>query len=154
MPALPPIIGAGDSWEPLAATFTCDRYGEVACTLTLSPPFARDPQAPVPGPSESLPGEGTMFADSIRLSIDGPIKTTHTFLPGIPVDVSAVEAAIGAGDPEALYAIDREYAPFWCMRCLKSYCRTCWTVWVDYDEGFYDCTRGRCPKDHVRVLDD
>lgn len=95
-----------------------------------------------------------MFADSVRLSIDGPVKMTHTFLPGMAVDVPAVATAMRAGDPSALYAIDREYAPFWCRSCEKNYCRTCWTVWVDFDDGFYDCTRGRCPQDHVRIMDD
>lgn len=137
------IVGASDAWEPLVATFHCDRCGDVACTLTLLPPFVRDPQAPLPHTSGWLPGQDTLFADSIRLSIDGPVKTTHTFLPGIAVDVQAIEAALKAGDPDALNTIDREYAPFWCRSCAKSYCRNCWTVWVDYDDGFYDCTRGR-----------
>ena len=69
-----------------SATFTCDRCGGEACTLTLLPPFARDPQAPLPGTAGALPGEGTIFAEAVRLSIDGPVKTTHTFVPGIQVD--------------------------------------------------------------------
>lgn len=150
-----PIIGAGDAWEALEATFVCDRCGALACTLTLLPPFARDPQNGTWGTRPGwLPGHDTMFADSIRFSIDGPVKTTHTFLPGMAVDVPAIEAAMKTGDPDALYAIDREYAPFWCWSCGKSCCRNCWVVWVDFDEGFYDCTRGRCPQDHMRIMDD
>jgi hypothetical protein len=153
-PPLPPVVGSSDLWEPTAGTFTCDRCGGEACTLTLLPPFARDPQAPLPGTAGALPGDGTIFGEAVRLSIDGPVKTTHTFVPGIQVDVAAVEAAIRTPDPAALFAIDREYAPFWCRQCEKSYCRDCWLVWIDYDEGFYDCTRGRCPEGHERIMDD
>ena len=94
------------------------------------------------------------FQDAFRLSIDGPVKTTHTFLPGIEIDLSALDGALRAHDVEQIYGLDREYAPFWCRACAKSYCRACWVVWVDYDEGFYDCTRGRCPDGHERILDD
>jgi hypothetical protein len=27
-------------------------------------------------------------------------------------------------------------------------------VRVDYDEGFYDCTRRRCPEGHERIMED
>ena len=101
-----------------------------------------------------MPGEGALFANSIRLSIDGPVRMTHTFAPGIRVDVAAIDAALRASDPTALYEIDGESAPFWCPTCAKSYCRMCWLVWVDFDEGFYDCTRGRCPAGHERIMDD
>jgi hypothetical protein len=101
-----------------------------------------------------LPGKGTLFADAVRLSIDGPVKTTHTFVPGVEVDVAGIETALRAGDVAGLYAIDREYAPQWCRACAKNYCRRCWVVWVDFDEGFYDCTRGRCPESHERIMDD
>jgi hypothetical protein len=154
VPPLHPVVGPGDEWQPTSATFTCDRCGSEASTLTLLPPFARDPQAPLPGAPGSLPGEGTVFAEAVRLSINGPVKTTHTFVPGIQVDLATIEAALRGLDAAALYAIDREYAPFWCRSCAKSYCRACWVVWVDYDEGFYDCTRGRCPEGHERIMDD
>jgi hypothetical protein len=154
VPPLHPVVGSGDAWEPTSATFACDRCGGKACTLTVLPPFARDPQAPTQGQPGYLPGEGTVFAEAVRLSIDGPVKTTHTFLAGIQVDLAAVEAALRSLDPVALYAIDREYAPFWCRSCGKSYCSACWVVWVDYDESFYDCTRGRCPEGHERIMDD
>lgn len=147
---LRPLVGRGDAWEPLVARFSCDRCGAEACTLTLLPPFAPDPQAP---PTDTLRGD-IPFQDAVRLSIDGPVKTTHTFLPGIEVDLPTLDAALRAHDVEQIYGLDREYAPFWCRACRKSYCRDCWVVWVDYDEGFYDCTRGRCPDGHERIMDD
>lgn len=148
------MVGSGDSWEPVAAEFACDRCGAVACTLALLPPFATDPQAPLPGTPGSIPGEGLLSAGDVRLSIDGPVKLTHSLLPAAGVDVAAIDAALRAGDVDALYSIDRNFAPFLCRQCAKSYCKSCWTAWVDFDDGFYDCTRGRCPKGHVRVMDD
>ncbi len=57
-------------------------------------------------------------------------------------------------DVERIFGLDREYAPFWCRACGKSYCGECWVVWVDTDEGFYDCTCGCCPEGHQRIMDD
>jgi hypothetical protein len=53
-----------------------------------------------------------------------------------------------------MFAIDPEFAPCWCPTCQQSYCADCWSVWVEQDEGFYDCTRGRCPRYHERIQDD
>ena len=77
----------------------------------------------LPGAPGSLPGEVTVFAEAVRLSINGPVKTTHTFVPGIQVDLAAVEAALRSLDPAALYGIDREYAPFWCRRAERATAR-------------------------------
>jgi hypothetical protein len=95
-----------------------------------------------------------LMADHVRLSIDGPVKLTHTLFPEAGTHIGAIDAALRAGDAEGLYSIDRDFAPFLCRKCAKSYCSSCWTVWVDFDDGFYDCTRGRCPDGHVRVMDD
>jgi hypothetical protein len=70
------------------------------------------------------------------------------------VDLDAIRSALATGDPIALYALDREYAPFWCPTCGSTYCPDHWVIWEERDEGFYDCTRGRCPEGHVRILDD
>jgi len=149
--SLPPQVGRDDAWEQVTASFPCDQCGANACTLILLPPYTRDPHMSNPGTPLGL---DTIFADSVRLSIDGPVKTTHTFLPAMNVDLSAVDAAVRARDVRALYAMDIEYVPFWCPSCSKNYCRSCWKVWVEYDESFYDCTRGRCPIGHERKMDD
>lgn len=70
------------------------------------------------------------------------------------IDLSGLDAALRAHDVRSLYAMDTEYVPFWCRSCSKNYCRACWLMWVDYDDGFYDCTRGRCPVGHERIMDD
>jgi hypothetical protein len=91
---------------------------------------------------------------SVRLSVDGPVATTRYFLPGMRVDLRGIEAAIDDGHPASMFAIDPEFAPCRCPTCEQSYCADCWSVRVEQDEGFYDCTRGRCPRDHERILDD
>ncbi len=77
---------------------------------------------------------------------------THTIFA--PERLAPLADALRAGDGKALVNIDREYAPSYCYQCATHYCRTCWEVWVEYDDGFYDCTRGRCPEGHERSLDD
>ena len=151
-PSVSPIVGPSDEWATTAATFICDRCGADACTLTLLPPFAPDPQARAPCAPDWVPGKGTLLADGLRLSIEGPVPNTRWLLPGAPV--AAIETALRDGDVNGLYALDPEYAPQWCRACGKNYCRTCWTLWIDFDEGFYDCTRGRCPDGHERIIDD
>ena len=59
-----------------------------------------------------------------------------------------------APDPAALRRIDWELAPFYCPDCAQSYCRADWRTYVLFDEGFYDCTMGRCPRGHEHMIDD
>lgn len=130
----------------------CDKCGRVACTLTLVPPFGADPQAPRSGEPGWIPGTGPFLGGGIRLSIDGPLNATHTLMAG--VDVGAIEAALRAADAVALYEVDSEYVPFWCIKCGKSYCKDCLDVRVEYEDGFYDRTRASCPEGHTRTIDD
>ena len=69
-------------------------------------------------------------------------------------DVAATLAALGAGDAEALHALDLEYVPFWCPRCNASYCDRHWVTWDLFADGFFDEKRGRCPAGHERRLFD
>ena len=57
-------------------------------------------------------------------------------------------------DPQDLRDVDGELAAFCCRVCQLNYCSKCWSTWIEFDEGFYDCTRGRCPRDHEQLLDD
>lgn len=57
-------------------------------------------------------------------------------------------------DPVDIRAIDEELGAFCCRHCRKNYCVSCWAMRVVFDDGFYDCTRGRCPQGHVQTLDD
>ncbi|HET7229602.1 MAG TPA: hypothetical protein VFJ16_06340 [Longimicrobium sp.] len=67
---------------------------------------------------------------------------------------SAAVKALRGGDPRALWALDSEWAPFYCPECKACYCRDHWRQWMEFDEGFYDCTYGTCPRGHTRMLDD
>lgn len=42
----------------------------------------------------------------------------------------------------------------YCPECDKIYCWEHYNAWEEYDEGFYDCTYGVCPKGHKRMIDD
>jgi hypothetical protein len=68
--------------------------------------------------------------------------------------MKAVAAAIETGLESVLYAINPEYAPFWCPKCRASYCSNHLRSFPVFDEGFFDCTRGVCPKGHERTLSD
>ena len=59
-----------------------------------------------------------------------------------------------APDPAALRRIDWELAPFYCPDCAQNYCRADWRTYVLFDEGFCDCTMGRCPRGHEHMIDD
>lgn len=67
-----------------------------------------------------------------------------------------VELCRGADvlDPTQLHSIDPELAAFLCRIRQRVYCCDCWATWVEFDDGFYDCTRGRCPQGHIQTLDD
>jgi hypothetical protein len=59
-----------------------------------------------------------------------------------------------APDPAALRRIDPELAPFYCPDCAQNYCRADWRTCVLFDDGFYDCTMGRCPNGHEHMIDE
>jgi hypothetical protein len=67
----------------------------------------------------------------------------------------ALQAALKTGDPAALFAVDLEFAPFWCPKCAASYCGEHWVRWSVFDDdGWHDSIRGRCPHGHERMLED
>ena len=136
-----------------SATYLCGACGAVASRVTLVAPGQPDPRL-TPEPPGVPPGVGTLFSSlfpgDAQLSIDGgPVTITHGFVPA-----DRVAVALGTGDAAALFAIDREYAPFWCPRCGSSYCRDHYRAWAVYDDGFFDCYRGVCPEGHERMLSD
>jgi hypothetical protein len=93
---------------------------------------------------------GTLIMKEAFLAIDGgPVSLTLS-----PVSVEDVTTALAAGSAGALYALDPEYAPFWCPRCGSSYCRDHWEKVEVFDEGFFDYSLGTCPKHHRRKLVD
>ena len=42
----------------------------------------------------------------------------------------------------------------YCPECDKLYCWEHYDAKEEYDDGFYDCTYGECPKGHKRMIDD
>ena len=42
----------------------------------------------------------------------------------------------------------------YCPECNKLYCWEHYNAKEEYDDGFYDCTYGECPKGHKRMIDD
>ncbi len=42
----------------------------------------------------------------------------------------------------------------YCPDCDRIYCRMHYNVREEWDEGFYDCSRGTCPQGHTRRIDD
>lgn len=132
---IPPVVGKRDALPSVSATFGCDRCGARACTVTLLAPFEADPQAVSSEAEGGPPGIGSLWQDTFRLSVDGPVGATHYF-GGLATDVRRVESALTRSDAAALYAIDVEYMPAWCPDCKKSYCRACWKIWAEYDDGY------------------
>ncbi|MHA1489963.1 MAG: hypothetical protein ACTSRI_09935 [Promethearchaeota archaeon] len=49
---------------------------------------------------------------------------------------------------------DVEGLDAYCPECDKIYCRVHYNAREEFDEGFYDCTYGTCPKGHERIIDD
>lgn len=135
------------------ATYLCGECGNVASTVTLVPPGQADPRL-TPEPPGAPPGISMLLADvapgSGQLSIDGgPVSLTVA-----PVSFSKVSVALATGDAAALFALDREYAPFWCPKCAASYCGEHYRTSTLYDDGFFDCINGVCPNRHERTLED
>ena len=57
-------------------------------------------------------------------------------------------------DARQVMQIDPDLAPFLCPDCDVPYCTRCWTTTVEFDDGFYDGTRGECPQGHRHLIDD
>jgi hypothetical protein len=72
-------------------------------------------------------------------------------------DVPKVRDILARRDACALYALNDEWASFYCPACDRSYCADHWHFAVRYDDdfpGWYDSTTGTCPAGHTRLVDD
>lgn len=148
----PEVSTAKRARATLSASFRCGVCGKVASTLSLAVPGQPDPRL-TPEPKGLPRGISMIFKESTRLAIEGgPV----TYTIGVANDqVNRVEAALRAGNAAELFAIDREFAPFWCPWCEQSYCKKHYVsspVWEG--DGHFDCYRGICPKGHERTLSD
>jgi len=55
---------------------------------------------------------------------------------------------------QEMHEIYIKYAPCFCLQCERAYCKDHWVMSLEFDDGFYDCTRGSCPAGHEQLLDD
>ena len=95
-------------------------------------------------------------------SESGATCTVYGFIGEMRAGVALSEfkdvlGALKTKDVVSLFAIDFEFAPFYCPKCKVSYCKNHWSYWFVDDEELphmYDCTKGRCPEGHERMLID
>jgi hypothetical protein len=91
---------------------------------------------------------------------ESPYVSISSFRSSLVARVSAetldhLREIISAGDARALYAVDCEFAPFFCPCCKACYCGDHWETWDVFEkDGWFDCVRGRCPAGHERILED
>lgn len=114
------------------ASFPCARHGTPAGTVHLHEM----------GGDWLLVVEGFLGKMSVRLGTDDAQRVAH---------------ALERADAASLYALDLEYAPFYCPECEKVYCADCWRtflVFADDMPGWLEETRGTCPQHHERMLMD
>lgn len=136
-------------------------------------PVARadDPNEPVNGHSEGHLNSDTVVvfpcdlcdqpAATIALAPDGLI-VVEALIGRVtqrigPADLARVRVILAHRDAPVLYAMNTEWASFYCPTCDRSYCRAHWHFDVRYDDdfpGWYDCTYGTCPAGHTRLVDD
>jgi hypothetical protein len=107
-------------------TFYCRDCGKLAATVQLT--------------------DGQVVISSFVSRLTAKVSEEHQ---------AALRQAITTGDARALYAIDLEFASFYCPRCDACYCGDHWTRWDVFDEdGWHDSIRGICPQHHERMLED
>lgn len=123
--------GTPTGTELACHTFWCDRCSRPAGTLTLF--FGT-----------------TTYDDEPRALV-----LTQTFLASTTRrvdDKEGLQTAIAECDAAFLSRLDHELVPFWCLRCEQVYCNAHWDHWQEFDDGFFDSDRGRCPEGHVQIL--
>jgi hypothetical protein len=126
-----------DSTQPLArAAFHCALCNSLAGTVELLP--AGHPEA--------------LGKDTTTIFLKDFIGTERVVLS--TEQSKATEAALAQADAAALHRVERLFAPFYCPTCACVYCRKHWVVVPEYDEEFFDCSYGWCPKGHKRMLED
>jgi hypothetical protein len=99
-------------------------------------------------------GEGTGIGTrDARLERTGWFGTCLRPMPLAQAEAWIVR--IGSEPLAALADEEQDLFGFVCGECGVAYCGRCWDIGPPlFDEGFYDCTRGTCPKGHEQTLDD
>lgn len=95
---------------------------------------------------ESLSGKGTFRVSGFRPYVD------HS--TDVPNYEAVVDAVRGAGNDAGavLYGFNKEYAPFFCAECGRSYCATHWNPQPVFDEYGFDYYRCDCPFEHRKII--
>ncbi len=62
-----------------------------------------------------------------------------------------IKAALDSKDPALLYAIDPEYAPFWCPDCHEIFTLKEWNLQYHGESGSW--ASGTCPHGHERKIE-
>lgn len=118
-------------------TLPCSRCGQPAATFAVIAAGA---------------GEG-MWRDRDRLERAGFMGAVIKF--GDHKSFAPFLSALAGGDYDKASAGDPDFVAFHCWTCGRDYCEQCWRIGPpEFDEGFYDCTRGVCPDGHEQVVDD
>lgn len=104
---------------------------------------------------------GTFEADEAGvIVIDGFLGRVTQYLDRASTHVWHSLADLDTKDRcKLLHAINSEWAPWYCPVCDATYCRDHWRMQLEFEDeeglpGWYDLTRGTCPRGHERVLDD
>jgi hypothetical protein len=144
-------MGRGLKKPGASASFKCRVCGQRASHVTLVPAGQPDRRLTPERPKMPI-GISTLTTDLPRLSIDGgPVSFTLHLSNDV---VERVRDALTARNAAQLYAINEEFAPFWCPMCNASYCEAHYPRHVVYDQGFFDAIWGTCPSGHHRKLAD
>jgi hypothetical protein len=124
------------SWE-----FFCNVCQKSAATLKLIPPNSILPEAFHSTTDWTWRIENFIGNSSIRLDEETANKALSIMESGKIKHLSGKTSWY-------------DWAPFFCRDCEVSYCSDHWQKEVRFDDGFYDDTRGTCPKGHQCLLDD
>jgi hypothetical protein len=132
--------------EPVTAAFHCEICNKPAATITVIPEGCSvktgDPIISyTPGDQDGVlisgfGGEGWQAAPSHYSFLQA-----HTAIFKLPPSA------------KALFEVNPDWAPFFCVKCGKSYCWEHWKRLLEYDDGFFDCVTGTCPEGHRKILD-
>jgi hypothetical protein len=135
----------GEPAGEASASFRCGACGEVAAVVRAVPAQRTVDMGPPLGPQ---------VPDRDGVVVDYFFGTAWKRAdPATFADVREILSG-EAPDPAALRRIDWELAPFYCPECGQNYCRADWRTCVSFDQGFYDCTMGTCPRGHEHMVDD
>jgi hypothetical protein len=82
--------------------------------------------------------------------VKGFLDNCNMPLPGDAYE--QVAEALRSGDFGALYALGREYAPFYCRRCPGVFCVDHFNLKEVWDEAGLDYWHGKCPYGHGHMI--